>query len=100
LGEDASRTPQSQLDVKDVYAMPERGMVVTGKVQGEGFAVGDRVEISGMNKKPIFAIIIGIEKYRQSIEEAISGDDVGILLKGTTSIVPDIIIGQIVKKVE
>jgi len=50
------------LVVNDVFAMPERGMVVTGRVQGEGFAVGDRVEISGMNKNAIFALITGMKK--------------------------------------
>jgi rubrerythrin len=100
LGEDASQTSESQLVVNDVCAIPERGMVVTGRVQGEGFAHGDRVEIIGMNKNAIFAVIKGIEKNKKLIENSVSGDDVGLLLRGIKSIVPDVIAGQIVKKVE
>ena len=69
------------LPVEHVMAITGRGTVVTGKLQTGTIKKNDECEIIGFNKS-FKAQIIGVEMYRQILEQAQAGDQVGCLIKG------------------
>ncbi|XP_061178734.1 elongation factor Tu, mitochondrial-like [Saccostrea echinata] len=69
------------LPVEHVMSITGRGTVVTGKMQTGVIKKGDDCEVIGFNKISK-AQIIGVEMYRQILEQAQAGDQVGCLVKG------------------
>lgn len=69
------------MKIEDIFTITGRGLVLTGKIKKGSIKKGDKIKITG-NDKSIPAICIGIEKFRQRIDEAKEGDEVGILVKG------------------
>src|SRR5579864_8570513 len=67
--------------VEDVFSITGRGTVATGRIERGKAKVGDNVEIVGIQatKK---SVITGIEMFRKIMDEAIAGDNVGVLLRG------------------
>jgi hypothetical protein len=67
--------------IEDVFSIQGRGTVVTGRVQRGKLKVGDEVEIVGMQptKK---TVVTGVEMFRKLLDEALPGDNVGLLLRG------------------
>ncbi len=67
--------------VEDVFSITGRGTVATGRIERGRAKVGDNVEIIGITdtKK---SVITGIEMFRKLLDEAIAGDNVGVLLRG------------------
>ena len=65
-----------------VYAIPGRGIVVTGKVQSGSVSVGSEIGFLGTDGKWMTALVIGIEVNRRLVEEAGAGQQASILLEG------------------
>ena len=67
--------------VEDVFSITGRGTVATGRVERGEVKVGDTVEIVGLRETRT-TTIRGLEMFQKSLEEAMAGDNVGILLRG------------------
>ncbi|XP_032746464.1 elongation factor Tu-like [Rattus rattus] len=69
------------LSIEDVMTITGRGTVVTGRCERGTLKVNDEVEIVGL-KDTTKAVVTGIEMFRKPLDEVISGDNAGILLRG------------------
>ncbi len=69
------------LPVGDVFTITGRGTVATGRVERGTIKVGDTVEIVGMNSK-LSTVVTGVEMFRKMLDQAVAGDNVGLLLRG------------------
>ena len=67
--------------VEDVFSITGRGTVATGRVERGSIHVGDPVEIVGL-KDTKQSVATGLEMFRKLLDEAMAGDNVGILLRG------------------
>lgn len=67
--------------IEDVFTISGRGTVVTGRVERGVIKVNDEAEIVGL-KPTQKTVITGLEMFRKSLDEAMAGDNVGILLRG------------------
>jgi elongation factor Tu len=80
-------TPERQVDkpllmaVEDVFSISGRGTVGTGRMERGKVKVGDKVEIVGL-RPTRESVVTGVEMFRKSMDEAIAGDNVGLLLRG------------------
>ncbi len=70
------------LAIEDVFSIKGRGTVVTGRVERGKITVGDEVEIVGYRDEPIKTVVTGVEMFHKVLDEAIAGDNVGLLLRG------------------
>jgi elongation factor Tu len=70
------------MSVEDVFSIKGRGTVATGRVERGTAKVGDAVEIIGLKKDNTPTTITGIEMFQKTLESAIAGDNVGVLLRG------------------
>ncbi len=69
------------MPVEDVFSIKGRGTVVTGRVERGKAKVNEEVEIVGI-KATQKTVITGVEMFRKTLDEAIAGDNVGLLLRG------------------
>ena len=69
------------MPVEDVFTITGRGTVATGRVERGVVKVGDTVEIVGMGSNKT-TVITGVEMFRKQLDQAQSGDNVGLLLRG------------------
>lgn len=67
-----------KMTVDDVFAIRNRGVVATGRVESGTLRVGDTVAINGGPGVEVTAI----EKFRKQLDEATAGENVGLLMKG------------------
>src|SRR5574342_1294868 len=80
-------TPQRDVEkpllmaVEDVFSISGRGTVGTGRVERGKVKVGDKVEIVGL-RETRESVVTGVEMFRKSMDEAIAGDNIGLLLRG------------------
>lgn len=70
------------MPIEDIFTITGRGTVVTGRVERGKIKVGDEVEIVGLAPEPRKTVATGLEMFRKSLDEAIAGDNVGVLLRG------------------
>lgn len=70
------------LPVEDIFSISGRGTVVTGRVERGGLKKGEEVEIIGHNTAPLKTTVTGIEMFRKELDQAMAGDNAGILLRG------------------
>ncbi|KAF2762699.1 translation elongation factor Tu [Pseudovirgaria hyperparasitica] len=81
-------TPERDLDkpflmaVEDVFSIPGRGTVASGRVERGILKRDTEVELVGYNEAPIKTKVTDIETFRKSCEESQAGDNSGILLRG------------------
>ncbi len=68
--------------IEDVFSITGRGTVVTGRVERGRLKVGDEVEIVGLTSEVKKTVVTGIEMFRKILDEALAGDNVGLLLRG------------------
>jgi len=68
--------------IEDVFTISGRGTVVTGRVERGTLKVGDEVEIVGLSDEIKKTVVTGIEMFRKTLDEAVAGDNVGVLLRG------------------
>jgi len=67
--------------VEDVFSITGRGTVATGRVEQGKIHVGDAVEIVGI-KDTQTSVATGLEMFRKLLDEAMAGDNIGMLLRG------------------
>jgi len=70
------------MPVEDVFAIKGRGTVGTGRVERGVIKVGDEVEIIGLKKDNTRSVVTGVEMFQKTLDQAIPGDNVGLLLRG------------------
>ena len=70
------------MPVEDVFSITGRGTVATGRVERGTIKVQDTVEIVGMTQETISVVVTGVEMFRKLLEQAIAGDNIGVLLRG------------------
>ncbi|NTU46621.1 elongation factor Tu [Candidatus Roizmanbacteria bacterium] len=83
------------MPIEDVFTIPGRGTVVTGRVERGVLKVNEELEIVGI-KDTRKTVITGIEMFRKSLDEARAGDNVGLLLRGIEK--TDVERGQVLAK--
>ncbi|HVM36571.1 MAG TPA: elongation factor Tu [Actinomycetota bacterium] len=71
------------MPIEDVFTITGRGTVVTGRVEQGQLRVGEEIEIVGIEKQTKKTVVTGIEMFRKMLDEAVAGDNAGILLRGT-----------------
>jgi elongation factor Tu len=81
--------------VEDVFSITGRGTVATGRVERGTVKVGETVELVGL-KDTRTTTVTGLEMFQKSLEEALAGDNVGILLRGIQK--DDIERGMVISK--
>ena len=67
-----------RMTVEDVFAIRNRGVVATGRVESGSLRVGDTVHINGGPGVQVDAI----ERFRKKLDEATVGENIGVLFKG------------------
>lgn len=81
-------TPQREEDkpflmsIEDVFSIKGRGTVGTGRVERGKCKIGDEVEVVGLMKAPRKTVVTGVEMFNKTLEFAMAGDNVGVLLRG------------------
>lgn len=81
--------------VEDVFSITGRGTVATGRVERGTVKVGETVELVGL-KNTRTTTVTGLEMFQKSLDEALAGDNVGILLRGIQK--ADIERGMVISK--
>ena len=84
------------MPVEDVFTIPGRGTVATGRVERGTIKVGDAVEIVGLADKPKDTVVTGVEMFRKILDLAEAGDNIGALLRGIDR--KDVERGQVLAK--
>ncbi|SDY10782.1 translation elongation factor 1A (EF-1A/EF-Tu) [Acetomicrobium thermoterrenum DSM 13490] len=84
------------MPIEDVFSITGRGTVVTGRVERGKINSGEEVEIVGMREDKIKTVATSLEMFRKILDEAIAGDNIGILLRGVGK--DDVERGQVVAK--
>ena len=84
------------MPIEDVFTITGRGTVVTGRVERGMLHLNDTVEICGLTEKPTSTVVTGIEMFKKTVDEAIAGYNVGVLLRGIDR--TDVQRGQILAK--
>lgn len=70
------------MPIEDIFSIPGRGTVVTGKIDKGTITVGDDVSIVGIRDTQQTKVT-GVEMFRKEMEKGEAGDNCGILLRGT-----------------
>ena len=70
------------LPIEDVFNIKGRGTVITGKIEQGIIYLQDEIEIVGMAQPTRRSVCIGIDIYKQTLDSAQAGDNIGILLHG------------------
>ncbi len=83
------------MPVEDVFSIEGRGTVVTGRVERGRAKLNDEIEIIGL-KPNVTTVITGIEMFNKQLDEAMAGDNAGILLRGVKK--EDVERGQVLAK--
>lgn len=84
------------MPIEDVFTITGRGTVVTGRVERGRITPGEEVEIVGMREDKIKTVATSLEMFRKILDEAIAGDNIGILLRGVDK--DEVERGQVVAK--
>ena len=69
------------MPVEDVFSITGRGTVATGRVERGVVHINEEVELVGI-KETRKVVITGIEMFKKTLDEAQSGDNAGLLLRG------------------
>lgn len=69
------------MPVEDVFTISGRGTVVTGRVERGELNVNEEVEIVGI-RDSLKTVVTGIEMFRKTLDQAVAGDNTGLLLRG------------------
>ena len=72
-----------QMTVDDVMTVSGRGTVALGEVQRGAVRVGDQIIISGRQGR-LTARVRALEKFREIIDTAHTGDYIGVTLEGVS----------------
>ena len=69
------------MPVEDVFSITGRGTVATGRVERGTVKVQETVEIVGLTTTRS-TVVTGVEMFRKLLDQAIAGDNIGVLLRG------------------
>ena len=81
--------------VEDVMTIEGRGTVATGRVERGQVKANDEVEIVGI-KPTQKTVAVSMEMFKKTLDQAMAGDNVGILLRGLKK--EDVERGQVLAK--
>ena len=70
------------MPIEDVFTITGRGTVATGRVETGVLKVGDELEIIGLSEEKKKTVCTGVEMFRKTLDKAIAGDNIGVLLRG------------------
>ncbi|MCJ1321356.1 translation elongation factor Tu [Xylographa vitiligo] len=70
------------MSVEDVFSIPGRGTVASGRVERGTLKRDAEVELVGKGEHPIRTKVTDIETFKKSCEESRAGDNSGLLLRG------------------
>ncbi|KAK4546456.1 translation elongation factor Tu [Oleoguttula mirabilis] len=70
------------MSVEDVFSIPGRGTVASGRVERGVLKKDSEVELVGKNAAPIRTKVTDIETFKKSCDESRAGDNSGLLLRG------------------
>ena len=73
------------MSVEGVHSITGRGTAVTGLIERGRVRRGDSIEIvggRGGSDKPRGAVVTDVETFHRSMDEAVAGENVGLLLRG------------------
>ena len=76
------RKPKFKLLVQDIFNVAGMGVVVTGPVTEGAVRVGDIVNLIKSDGSKKSCRIKQIEGFRKVLQEALLGDNIGLLLEG------------------
>lgn len=80
-------TPEREVDkpflmpVEDVFSIPGRGTVATGRVEKGVVRINDKLQLVGL-RETRETVATGLEMFNKLLDEARAGENVGILLRG------------------
>jgi len=83
------------MPIEDIFTIEGRGTVVTGRVEKGKLKVNEEVEIVGI-KPTAKTVVTGIEMFNKQLDEALAGDNAGLLLRGVKK--EDVSRGQVLAK--
>jgi len=69
------------MPVEDVFSIPGRGTVATGRLERGSIKVNDKAERVGI-RETVETTVTGIEMFRKIMDTCEAGDNVGLLLRG------------------
>jgi len=70
------------MPVEDVFSIKGRGTVATGRVERGKITPGMEVELVGVHDQVRKTVATSLEMFNKTLDYAIAGDNVGILLRG------------------
>ncbi len=70
------------MPVEDVFSITGRGTVATGRVERGVVKVSDEVEHVALTEESRKIVVTGVEMFRKLLDQAIAGDNIGVLLRG------------------
>ncbi|RLE35577.1 elongation factor Tu [Candidatus Acetothermia bacterium] len=70
------------MPIEDIFSIKGRGTVVTGRVERGKITPGMEVEIVGVHDETMKTVATSLEMFNKTLDYAIAGDNVGILLRG------------------
>src|SRR5487761_209350 len=83
------------MPIEDIFSISGRGTVVTGRVERGKVKVSEEIEIVGF-RPTVKKVVTGVEMFRKLLDEAMAGDNVGLLLRGTEK--DEVERGQVIAK--
>lgn len=69
------------MPISAVHSVPGLGTVVAGVVERGRLRAGAPIELVGLEAEALSDVARGIESYHRTVEEAITGDSIGVLLR-------------------
>ncbi|MCD4651859.1 MAG: elongation factor Tu [Candidatus Cloacimonetes bacterium] len=69
------------MPVEDVFSIPGRGTVATGRIERGVVKIGEKIERVGI-RETVITTCTGVEMFRKILDQGEAGDNVGILLRG------------------
>jgi elongation factor Tu len=69
------------MPVEGVFSISGRGTVATGRIERGKVKVGDDVDVVGFGSS-IKTTVTGVEMFRKTMNDAMAGDNVGLLMRG------------------
>ncbi|MBN2829638.1 MAG: elongation factor Tu [Candidatus Cloacimonetes bacterium] len=69
------------MPVEDVFSIPGRGTVATGRVERGVVKIQDKIERVGI-RETVETTCTGVEMFRKIMDQAQAGDNIGMLLRG------------------
>ncbi len=82
--------------VEETYFITGRGVVAIGPVERGVLLLNDEARLVGMSEDSKKTVVTGIEQYRKLLDEAVAGQQVGLLLRGVAK--GEVIPGQVITK--